>query len=198
VLSAVVTGACSSEFGDQFSIILSPRNAEKAALLQSQFPKQVHQSAATVPLALTPLHTFLLQVSVKSSNQEVVDACSWVVLAVTPQTAREVISQLSFKPEHRLLTLVAIVTSEELADWTGVSVENIFRAVPLPPVAKQRGVTVIAPPNPAVKELFDLLGQAVEVNTTAELLTLQTVTCLMGPYYEQLRAVRDWAAAQGM
>lgn len=64
-------------------------------------------------------------------------------------------------------------------------------------MAKQRGVTVIAPPNAAVKELFDLMGEAVEVQSNQELLALQAVTCLMGPFYEQLRHVRDWAAAHG-
>src|ERR1700730_1644246 len=83
ITSAMVTGLCSAR--DAGAIIVSPRNAKVAADLAFRFAN----------------------VQVAATNQAVLDACDLAVLAVRPQIAPGVLSELRFRPDHTVLSLIA-------------------------------------------------------------------------------------------
>jgi predicted dinucleotide-binding enzyme len=82
ITSAMVTGLSSSD-AELRSIRLSPRNLEVAAHLANRFPN----------------------VSIASSNQDVLDHCDTVMIAVRPQVAGSVLSELRFRPGHCVISV---------------------------------------------------------------------------------------------
>lgn len=191
--SAIVTGLCSvlsAAPSAPFSfsqILLSPRNEKKARELKQKYPDSV---------------------TVVASNQEVVDSSDWLFLVVRPQIAAAVLKDLVFKKGQKIISLMAVVKTETIADYLiGKSAGNdadetkttkIIRAVPLPPVAKRQGVTCMWPADTEVEALFNYLGTVCVLEKEEGLTTLMSVSCLMGPYYEQLRHVAGWCVNHGI
>jgi pyrroline-5-carboxylate reductase len=81
VTSSIVTGLRSSG-GTGHSVCLSPRN----------------------PVIARDLATRFGGVSIASSNQEVLDLCDTVVIAVRPAAAREILSALRFRTDHHIVS----------------------------------------------------------------------------------------------
>ena len=74
ITSSVVTGICRSKISFK-KIILSPRNRNTARTLKKKFRK----------------------VFIAKNNQEIVNSCSWIFLAVTPTVGQKIIKHLKFK-----------------------------------------------------------------------------------------------------
>ena len=173
ITSAIVTGLQSA--GCEHAIRVSPRNAEAAAGLARQFPA----------------------VSVAASNQEVLDESDVVVLAVRPQVARRVLSELRFRPAHHVISLVGafpLLAISQLVDPAGA----VTRAVPLPAAAKRRSPTAIYPRDALALELFALLGPAFEVDTETEFNALCAATSTMATYFALADSVAAWLAGNGV
>jgi pyrroline-5-carboxylate reductase len=175
--SAIVRGLCTLAEAPT-SIILSPRNAIKAAALS-----QAHPSI----------------VSVAASNQDVLDRSHVVFIGVLPKQCEEVLRSLKFATHHIVVSLVSTSPLSLLIDACAPAPSSsIVRAIPLPPVAIHRGATVMTPPHPLVHSLFQSLGHVVAVSSEAQLKQLLPVTCLMGQFYEQQRCTQQWLQAQGV
>lgn len=175
--SAIVRGLCSLPHAPA-SIVLSPRNAAKAAALSHAHPAIV---------------------AVAASNQDVVDRSHVVFVGVLPKQCEEVLRALKFSPHHVVVSLVSTSPLALLLPACAPALpSNIVRAIPLPPVAIHRGATVMTPPHPLVHSLFQSLGHVVEVGSEAQLKQLLPVTCLMGQFYEQQRCTQQWLQRQGI
>ncbi len=85
---AMVTGFCTAEPRPE-RITVSPRNADKAAALAAAL-------AAAFP-----------EVEVAADNQAVVEASDWLVLAVLPLVAEEVLASLRFRPDQKVVSVLA-------------------------------------------------------------------------------------------
>lgn len=175
--SAIVRGLCTLE-APPSRVVVSPRNAEKAAALQSAFPALV---------------------SVAASNQEVVDSSDTVFIGCLPKQTEEVTKALKFEPRHTVVSLVSTAPLKSLHEWCApVPATSVVRAIPLPPVAKHQGATVMTPPHPAIVKIFDSLGTAVPVAEEEQMQKLMCMTCLMGQLYAQQRAAQQWLGKQGV
>jgi pyrroline-5-carboxylate reductase len=174
ITTAVVTGLCTAARPPE-GILVSPRNAEKAAALAEAFP----------------------QVAVAKDNQAVIDGSDWVFLAVLPQMAQEVLAPLRFGDDQRIVSLIATLSRTKLADLVAPATA-IFLVIPLPPVARHLGPIALCPPNREVADLLDRIGSAVEVEDERRLYALWSVTALMAPYFALLGRTTDWLAVQGV
>ena len=76
ITSSVVAGICGSKISFK-KIILSPRNRNIAKKLKRKFRK----------------------VSIAKNNQEIVNSCNWIFLAVTPTVGNKIIKNLKFKSD---------------------------------------------------------------------------------------------------
>lgn len=142
--TAIVRGLCTLQNPPR-AIVLSPRNAEKAAALQADFPGIV---------------------SIAADNQAVVDASDVIFIGVLPNMCVEVCSSLKFKQNQIVCSLISTAPLELLRSvCSGVPAEQVVRAIPLPPVAKHRGATIMCPPNPVITHLFESLGTCVTVES---------------------------------
>jgi pyrroline-5-carboxylate reductase len=168
----MVTGLCSASSAGP--ITLSPRNAQVAAGLASRFEN----------------------VQIAPTNQAVLDASDIVVLAVRPQVAFGVLSELRFRPDHHVVSLIATLPLECIRSVVRPAT-LVTRAVPLPSVALGQGPTAIHPPSEPIKGLFDILGTAIELDDESEFDAFAAATAVMASYFGFAGTVSDWMTRNG-
>lgn len=173
ITAAIVEGLRSSRLS-HVPALLSPRNDETARRLAAKFA----------------------DVEIASGNQDVADRSDILVLAVRPQVAEEVLGALRLRPDKKVISLIAGLDHRTIAEWTGAA--TVCRAIPLPFVARGRGVTPVFPPEPVAVALFDALGGALAVEEKAAFDTFAALSALMGSYFGIAEIVSEWARQQGL
>jgi pyrroline-5-carboxylate reductase len=171
---SIVTGLSSSGVAPH-SIWLSPRNSAVAHGLASRFHG----------------------ISVASCNQEVLDHSATIVIAVRPSAARDVLSELAFRPDHRVISLVSALSLRSLSELVAPAV-RIARAVPLPSAAKQLSPTAIYPPDPMALELFAGVGTVFPVERENEFDAICAATATIASYFAFNETITSWLEQQGV
>eukprot|EP00040_Diaphanoeca_grandis_P019814 m.104969 g.104969 ORF g.104969 m.104969 type:complete len:262 (+) comp27607_c0_seq6:129-914(+) len=138
-------------------------------------------------------------ITVCDSNQSVLDSCDVVMLAVRPQVATSILDELTFSARHTVISLMAVINFKDLRTHTSPATQ-IFRCCPLPPAARGEGAIILCAPTHSdmVTGLLSMAGKVVEVTTEKDLASLQSVTCLMGPFYNMLQTCQNWLTTQGI
>lgn len=131
------------------------------------------------------------RVRVAKSNQDVLDHVDVICLAVRPQIASQVLCELKFRQSHHVISFIATLSYDAVKDLVAPATQ-VVRAVPLPAVAQRMGVTAICPPDTTARELFSLLGEAIEVETAAAFNAFSAITATMGGYFALLEAQANW------
>ncbi|NIH81317.1 NAD(P)-binding domain-containing protein [Amycolatopsis viridis] len=174
ITAAIVTGLCSG-LADPPRIVLSPRGRAASRALAARFPT----------------------VDVAAGNQEVLDRAPTVVLAVRPPVTREVLSGLSFRPDHVLVSAVAGVQLDRLREWAAPA-GGLVRAIPLPQAASARSRTVVFPDHPAARALFDRVGGVLVPGEEKAFDAFSAVTATFAAHLDYLATIAGWLAAQGV
>jgi pyrroline-5-carboxylate reductase len=172
IAAAIVTGLC-EDVDDAPEVLLSPRNAEKAAGLAHRF--------ATVEVA--------------ADNQAVVDGASVVIACVRPQIAESVLAELRFPADRVVISAMAGVSVQALQQLV-TPATDIARVIPLPSVARRDGITPVHPPNPAAKALFDRLGESVELADVAAFDAFSASTATVAAHFAYLNTIAGWLESQ--
>jgi pyrroline-5-carboxylate reductase len=172
--AAIVTGLC-EETSDPPLVLLSPRNAERAAALAVRYPS----------------------VSVAPGNQSLADRCATVVLAVRPRDAAAVVGALRFRPDQAVISVMAGVSHAELAPLVSPA-RDIARAVPLPPVARRAGITPAHPGTAAARALFGRLGGVIDVADIRAFEAMSAATGTVAAHLRYLAVISDWLSDQGV
>ncbi|HEV8392064.1 MAG TPA: pyrroline-5-carboxylate reductase [Dongiaceae bacterium] len=170
ITAAIVTGLNASGAGED-SILVSPRNAGVAAALAARFPNVI----------------------IAASNQAVLDGSEIVMLAVRPQVAVEVLSELKFRADHHVISLMAITPLEKVRALVAPAAK-VTRAIPIPIVADRCGPTAIYPPDPVAAALFDRLGTAIEATSADQFSAFSAATATMAPYFAFADEIAGWLA----
>jgi pyrroline-5-carboxylate reductase len=174
IATAIVTGLCEGA-SDAPSIVLSPRNADRAADLAARFAS----------------------VRVAASNQEVIDGSSVVLVCIRPQEARAVLPPLKFSAQHAIVSMMAGFSIDALRELVAPA-QSIARAIPLPAVASRQGSTPIFPPTAAARALFDRLGRSIEIPHAVAFEATSASTATVAAHFEYLNAICRWLMAQGV
>jgi pyrroline-5-carboxylate reductase len=174
ITSSIVTGLGSSGV-TAHSIRLSPRNSTIANGLSNRFP----------------------HVSVARSNQEVLDGSDTIVIAVRPSAARNVLSQLRFRPDHQVISVVSALSLRSLSDLVLPAV-RVGRAVPLPSAAKRLSPTAIYPPDPIATEVFAAVGTVFPVERENEFDAICATTGTIACYFAFTETIASWLERQGV
>ncbi|MGE3304825.1 MAG: pyrroline-5-carboxylate reductase [Rhizobiaceae bacterium] len=172
--AAIVTGLKSVADNDA-QVIVSPRNEEISAGLARSLP----------------------DVSVAADNQAVLDQCDMVMLAVRPQVAVEVLTPLTFRADHHVVSLIATVSSEQVARIVAPAT-RITLALPMPMSAYRQGATIICPPDREVAALFGRVGAAIEVESTQEFQLLGGVTATFATFFTLQDTIHGWMTERGV
>jgi pyrroline-5-carboxylate reductase len=174
ITEAVVTGLISAETNIS-SIVISPRNHDIATRLATIDP----------------------HISVGTSNQDVLDRVDVVCLAVRPQIARSVLSELKFRASHHVISFIATLSGDAIAKMVAPA-HKVVRTAPLPAVAHHMGTTAICPPDTISRQLFASLGTAVEVDDRLAFDALFAATASMGSYFALLEGQAAWLVDHGV
>jgi pyrroline-5-carboxylate reductase len=171
---AVVNGICTSKIS--FSkIIVSSRNKSKAENLKKKFKK----------------------VSIAKTNQEIVDKCNWVFLAVTPKVGEQIIPKLKFRSNQKIVSFISTIKLEQLKKFIEKKVK-VVRAIPLPPISIGKGPVPIYPPDKQVKSFFDKIGTTIEIKSEKSSNNFWSMSGMMAPFYETLKVQADWLVKKGI
>ena len=174
ITSSVVTGICKSKISFK-KIILSPRNRNISKKLKKKFRK----------------------VSIAKNNQEIVNSCNWIFLAVTPSVGQKIIKNLKFKSNQTIISFISTMTLPQLKKAVKVKT-SIVRAIPLPPISLKKGPVPLFPPNKKVKNFFDKIGTTVEINNEKLSKNFWSTSGMMAPFYELLSTISNWLVKRGV
>jgi pyrroline-5-carboxylate reductase len=174
ITSAIVTGLNASGAWPD-TILVSPRNADVAAALAAKFPN----------------------VAVAESNQAVLDGSDVVMLAVRPQVATDVLSVIRFRPDHHVISLMAIVSLQKVRALVAPA-RTVTRAIPIPIVADRRGPTAIYPPDPVAAKIFNRLGTTIEAASLDQFDAFSAATATMAPYFAFAGEIAAWLTQHGV
>ena len=174
ITSSVVTGICRSKISFQ-KILLSPRNKNVAKRLKKKFKK----------------------VSIAKNNQEIVNSCNWIFLAVTPTVGQKIIKDLKFKSSQTIISFISTITLPQLKKAIKVKA-TIVRAIPLPPISLRKGPVPMFPPNKKVKNFFNKLGTTVEISNEKLSKNFWSTSGMMAPFYELLSTMSNWLVKRGV
>ena len=126
ITSSVIKGICNSKISYK-KILISPRNKNIARSLKQKFKKVI----------------------IAKDNQQIIDNCDWVFLAVTPSVGELIIKDLKFRKGQTVISFISTITLSQLKKATKVNIK-IVRAIPLPPISLKKGPVPICPPNKKV------------------------------------------------
>eukprot|EP01064_Diplonema_japonicum_P030014 TRINITY_DN4981_c0_g1_i2.p1 TRINITY_DN4981_c0_g1~~TRINITY_DN4981_c0_g1_i2.p1 ORF type:complete len:325 (+),score=45.54 TRINITY_DN4981_c0_g1_i2:627-1601(+) len=179
---AIVSGLCRVKDEDnkhfKFPLRVSLRGKDKVQKLVEEFGDKIE---------------------VCTDNESVVAQSQVVFLGVTPKVAEDVLPSIASKvtKEHLIVNLVATIPIARCRAMLGDRCE-VVKAVPLPPVAHHKGMTVICPKSDVCTILFDLLGSSVTVESEHQQRAMQAATSQMGPLYAQCRMLQHWLQDKGV
>ena len=174
ITSSVVTGVCRSKISFK-KIMLSPRNRNIAKMLKRNFGK----------------------VSIAKNNQEIINSCNWIFLAVTPKVGQKIIRNLKFKSGQTIISFISTMTLPQLKKAIKVKA-TILRAIPLPPISLRRGPVPLFPPNKKARNFFNKLGTTVEIRNEKLSKNFWSTSGMMAPFYELLSTMSNWLVKRGV
>ena len=174
ITSSVVTGICRSKISFK-KILLSPRNRNVGRKLKRKFRK----------------------VSIAKNNQEIINSCNWVFLAVTPTVGEKIIKHLRFRSSQTIVSFISTMTLPQLKKAIKVKAK-IVRAIPLPPISLRNGPVPIFPPNKKVKNFFNKLGTTIEIKNEKLSKNFWATSGMYAAFYELLSSMSNWLVKRGV
>ena len=158
------------------SLLLSSRSKENMTQLSVDYPEHVRLA---------------------TDNQQVLDEADWVILCIPPAQGETILKSLRFRPENKVVNLMADKSLEKIAGWIGHTA-LLAHIVPLPFVAQHLGPIVIYPQSEELYDLMAPLGQIVVAENLHEVHVLQSITALMAPFDTLLDVIVRWAGDNGV
>ena len=131
IASSVIAGICTSKIYFK-KILISRRNKNISQKLKKKFKK----------------------VYIAKTNQEIIDKCNWVFLAVTPKVGKKILPKLNFRSNQKIISFISTINSIQLKKIVRKKAK-IIRALPLPPISLRKGPVPSFPPNKEAKFFFN-------------------------------------------
>ena len=174
IASSVITGICTSKISFT-KILISPRNKSTAQKLKKKFKKII----------------------IAKDNQQIINSCNWVFLAVIPTVGEKIIKELKFRSNQTIISFISTITLAQLKNAIKVKAK-IIRAIPLPPISLKKGPVPICPPNKKVKDFFNKIGTTVEIKNEKSSINFWATSGMMAPFYELLSVMTNWLVKRGV
>jgi pyrroline-5-carboxylate reductase len=173
ITMALVEAFCTT--ADPPSIILvSPRNAERAAQLAARFR----------------------EVTVARDNQTVVDGTDCIFLALRPPMV-SALGELRFRPEHQIISLIPTRPFTQISVFVEPA-RQLAWALPLPSVARHVGPVAIYPGASFAVDLLARVGTPLVVHDLEHLRILWASTALVSPFFALMEEMSQWATDAGV
>jgi len=173
IATAIVTGFNLNK-QPLHTFFLSPRNAEKSALLAEKYDN----------------------CHVCASNQEVLNKSEWIFITLQ-SGAFDALEALNFSPHHKVLNMAAEMDLNILRNITG-NTAILAHVIPLPMIALGFGPLLIYPEIHEVGALFQDIADPFYAKDKQDTQSMQLVTCLMSAYYMMLGEIIQFTDAQNL
>ena len=174
ITSSVIAGISKSSIKYD-KILISERNKKNSKKIKKKYKK----------------------IFIEKDNQNIINNCNWVFLAITPAVGQKIIKELKFKSNQMIISFISTITISELKRMIKVKA-NIVRAIPLPPISLKKGPVPICPPNKKVKSFFDKIGSTVEIKNEKLSINFWSTSGMMASYYEILKVMSNWLIKKGI
>ncbi|MDJ0895372.1 MAG: NAD(P)-binding domain-containing protein [Alphaproteobacteria bacterium] len=159
--------------GFEGRIVLSPRNAERAAGLAARF-----------------------DATVARSNQEVADQAETLFLTVRPALAAAVLHELKLSAEHDVISCCAGIKRATLAAVAGPA--RVVRAMPISCAALCESPTPLFPDDTRARAVLERLGTVIAVPDEASFETASVNAALYGWFVALFGWMADANQAAGL
>lgn len=157
--------------GDNRTILLSPRNRERSIALQQEHACDI-----------------------ASDNQQVIDGCRIILLAVRPSHLEALLNSLTFTPDHLLISCVAGVSRQKVQEFVGEA--EVVRTLPLACAEVGEGLLPLYPDQAAARQLLDPLGKLIAFDKESQFELASVAACVNGWSYALLDHLTEWFASQ--
>ncbi|NIF27129.1 pyrroline-5-carboxylate reductase [Pantoea sp. Tr-811] len=154
-------------------ILLSPRNAQRAALLAHEHGCQV-----------------------LGSNQAVIDRSELVILGVRPHSLGELANEVRLRPGQRLVSLAAGVSLAQLA--AAFPGALCIRAMLSYAAQYNQSTVVVCPPDALTTQRLGPLGKLVVLQSEPEFELATVAACMNGWFYFLLHDLQQWLMDKGL
>ncbi len=171
--SAVAMGLCKKN--PDMNIFLSPRSRANSEALANQFKNA----------------------TVCADNQEVCDKSEWLFLSLLAKDAGEILRDLKFNKNHKIVNVTVGFPLSELVEITGET-KILCHVIPLPFIRDGYGPIAAFPENQEVFDLLSPLGDVVFTKSLHEIKVLQSVTGLMSSINELFREFIEFSKSEGV
>jgi len=157
----------------EIDIVLSPRNAERAASLAARFGA-----------------------AVATDNQAVVDAADLILLTTRPGDAVAACKGLAFRPGQTVVSVAASLPLEALKP--AVAPATVVRAMPISCAAINQSPTLLYPDHPQARALFALLGQVHVLPDESRFTPASAIAAFYGWVYALMDETVAWTTQAGV
>ncbi|WP_350334021.1 NAD(P)-binding domain-containing protein [Coralliovum pocilloporae] len=164
IASCMVSGLS----GKGHDIRISERNKDRAATLAAEF-----SDVST------------------HDNQSVLDQSDIVWLTVTADTARSLLPDLNFRPDHRVISAMMGLFHAELQDLCAPATD-IAITIPMPFIATGNSPLPVYPASSALEEIFGDTDTVIPLTSETALNAHFAATALSSPLFAQLAATSEW------
>ena len=173
IVEAFVLGMLGTESFDG-EVLVSQRSESRSTMLSGKFD----------------------QVTIGDDNQSIVNDSDWVFLGVLPKQAEAVLTELTFRSDQQLFSMVAGVSLNRLAELTGLTA--VHRIIPMPPIEFGVGPIVITPPNREFATLCQQMGTPIELENEDHFSTLSASSAMMASFFELVASHARWMESYGI
>lgn len=156
--------------GQGHQILVSPRNAERAAHLASQVDG----------VRIAP-------------NEEVVENSDVVFLCLLARVIDEVLPGLPFRKDHSVISVMVDAPLDRLRRLCAPATE-IAITIPLPPIAEGGCPLPVYPPSPRLEALFGERNLVLPLRDEAALAAHIGASAICATMLDQLQTAADWLA----
>jgi pyrroline-5-carboxylate reductase len=154
-------------------IVLSPRNAARAAELASRF-------GATIA----------------SSNQDVADSAGALLLTTRPTDAVAALHQIAFRPSQTIISAAAGIDLQALAPAAAPAA--VVRAMPLSCAAINASPTLLHPDDARARALLELVGRVHATETEEAFVRASAISAFYGWLFALLDRAVEWTEIGGL
>lgn len=154
-------------------ILLSPRNAERAALLAKECDCRI-----------------------MASNQAVVDGAQTIIVGVRPGLLAELAAQVTLREDQHLISLMAGISLDQLT--AAFPQARCVRVMLSYAALFNQSTVVICPPDPLGEQLLAPLGQLVVLKEESAFELATVAACMNGWFYFLLHDLQQWLSDKGL
>lgn len=127
-------------------------------------------------------------------NRDVVAGSEVVVICLLASAARTELASLPFRPDHRVISVMAEFALDEIAELIGET-QELCVTIPMPFIDAGGCPLAVYPASPTLETLFGAENPVIPVHAEAAMKPHFAATAITSTLLKELSVVRDWLGA---